>query len=114
MEEIKQELNVANVTIDKSVVKVSVIGVGMRTNSGVARRMFETLAELNINIQAIITTSEIKIRREVYRACGSRPALSVWAGRCAGELNCFNHSTEYKQCRVSHHGSSNIFVCARA
>ena len=60
MEEIKKELDVAEVSFDESVVKVSAIGVGMRTNSGVARRMFETLAGLNINIQTI-TTSEIKI-----------------------------------------------------
>ncbi len=45
---------------DKNVVKVSVVGVGMRSHTGVARRMFQTLAEKNINIQAI-TTSEIKV-----------------------------------------------------
>ena len=60
MEEIKRELDIEEVTFDESVVKVSVVGVGMRTNSGVAQRMFETLADLNINIQTI-TTSEIKV-----------------------------------------------------
>ena len=45
---------------DPDVVKVSVIGVGMRSHVGVARRMFETLAEKGINIQ-VISTSEIKV-----------------------------------------------------
>ena len=41
-------------------VKVSVIGVGMRSHAGVAAEMFQALAEKQINIQAI-STSEIKI-----------------------------------------------------
>jgi aspartate kinase len=40
--------------------KVSVVGVGMRTHTGVAKRMFQALAEAKVNIQNI-TTSEIKI-----------------------------------------------------
>jgi aspartate kinase len=45
---------------DASVVKVSVIGVGMRSHAGVATKMFQTLADKGINIQ-VISTSEIKI-----------------------------------------------------
>ena len=45
---------------DANVVKVSVIGVGMRSHVGVARQMFQTLADKGINIQ-VISTSEIKI-----------------------------------------------------
>ena len=45
---------------DPNVVKVSVIGVGMRSHAGVAQRMFSTLAEKGINIQ-VISTSEIKV-----------------------------------------------------
>ena len=45
---------------DPNVVKVSVIGVGMRSHAGVAQTMFRTLAENGINIQ-VISTSEIKI-----------------------------------------------------
>ena len=45
---------------DSDVVKVSVIGVGMRSHAGVALTMFKTLAENNINIE-VISTSEIKI-----------------------------------------------------
>src|SRR5438876_7264065 len=45
---------------DPDVVKVSVIGVGMRSHAGVARQMFQTLADKGINIQ-VISTSEIKV-----------------------------------------------------
>ena len=45
---------------DMNVAKISVIGVGMRSHSGVAATMFETLADRGINIQ-VISTSEIKI-----------------------------------------------------
>ena len=56
----KGELNFAGLVQDRNVVKISVIGVGMRSHAGVAQRMFQTLAEKGINIQAI-TTSEIKV-----------------------------------------------------
>ncbi|MDH3474454.1 MAG: aspartate kinase [Rhodospirillales bacterium] len=45
---------------DANVVKVSVIGVGMRSHAGVAQQMFNALAEKGINIQ-VISTSEIKV-----------------------------------------------------
>ncbi|MEQ8601813.1 MAG: aspartate kinase [Marivibrio sp.] len=45
---------------DADVVKISVIGVGMRSHAGVAQTMFRTLADKGINIQ-VISTSEIKI-----------------------------------------------------
>jgi len=45
---------------DSNVVKVSVIGAGMRSHAGVAQLMFQTLAERGINIQ-VISTSEIKV-----------------------------------------------------
>ena len=45
---------------DSNVVKISVIGVGMRSHAGVAATMFKTLADKGINIQ-VISTSEIKI-----------------------------------------------------
>jgi aspartate kinase len=45
---------------DSNVVKISVIGVGMRSHTGVAKQMFEALAQRGINIQ-VISTSEIKV-----------------------------------------------------
>ena len=49
-----------SLSADGNVVKISVIGVGMRSHAGVATRMFQTLADKGINIQ-VISTSEIKI-----------------------------------------------------
>jgi len=60
MESVAAELGAKSVTTDDTIVKVSIVGVGMRSHVGVASLMFKTLAEENINIQ-MITTSEIKI-----------------------------------------------------
>ena len=54
------DLKFASLQSDPNVVKVSVIGVGMRSHAGIALRMFRALAEKGINIQ-VISTSEIKI-----------------------------------------------------
>jgi aspartate kinase len=56
----KSVLEYIDLVSDSKVVKISVIGVGMRSHAGVAQRMFETLAEKGINIQ-VISTSEIKV-----------------------------------------------------
>ena len=58
--EVRDLLQYQELLSDPNVVKVSVIGVGMRTHAGVAKKMFETLAEKGINIQ-VISTSEIKV-----------------------------------------------------
>lgn len=50
----------SSIHTDRNVVKVSVIGTGMRSHAGIAAQMFRTLADKNINI-IVITTSEIKI-----------------------------------------------------
>jgi len=56
----QNSLNFRALISDSNVVKVSVIGVGMRSHAGIAQRMFKALAEKGINIQ-VISTSEIKI-----------------------------------------------------
>lgn len=56
----KNKLGYQNLSSDLDVVKVSVIGVGMRSNAGVALRMFKSLADEGVNIQ-VISTSEIKV-----------------------------------------------------
>ena len=56
----QQELGFERLVGDPDVVKISVVGVGMRSHAGVAMTMFSTLAENGINIQ-VISTSEIKI-----------------------------------------------------
>ena len=60
MEKIKKKLSYKEVVINKNICKVSVVGLGMKTNSGVANTMFSQLAKHNINIH-VISTSEIKI-----------------------------------------------------
>ena len=60
LEEVKKELGAREVRSDDGIVKVSIVGVGMRSHAGVASKMFNALAADNINIQ-MITTSEIKI-----------------------------------------------------
>jgi aspartate kinase len=54
------EFNAASVQYDPDIVKVSIVGLGMRSHAGVAAKMFSLLAAEGINIQAI-STSEIKI-----------------------------------------------------
>jgi aspartate kinase len=58
--EIAARLGAKDVKLRDDIAKVSVVGVGMRTHSGVAAKMFETLAKHNINIM-MISTSEIKV-----------------------------------------------------
>ncbi len=53
-------LNFAELVIDEDVSKVSVVGIGMRSQSGVAAKMFKVLSDEGVNIK-VITTSEIKI-----------------------------------------------------
>jgi aspartate kinase len=48
------------VTFDEKIAKLSVVGVGMKTHSGVAATLFEALAQAGINLE-LISTSEIKI-----------------------------------------------------
>jgi aspartate kinase len=53
-------INFHDLIVDKDVAKVSVVGIGMRSHTGVAAKMFQVLSAEGINIQ-VITTSEIKI-----------------------------------------------------
>ncbi len=57
---VKDEIGHTSLISDANVVKVSVIGIGMRSHAGVAQQMFRALAEKGINIH-VISTSEIKI-----------------------------------------------------
>lgn len=57
---VNQEIKAEKITADADVSKVSIVGAGMKSHSGVAAAMFQTLSEENINI-IMISTSEIKI-----------------------------------------------------
>ena len=60
LETVAKELGAKKVKGDDAIVKISLVGVGMRSHAGIASTMFATLAKENINIR-IISTSEIKI-----------------------------------------------------
>lgn len=60
LDSLKTKLEYRDLQTDDRIVKVSLVGVGMRSHAGVAAKMFRALGEENINIQ-MITTSEIKI-----------------------------------------------------
>ena len=60
MEDNKNNINFERIITNDSLAKVSIIGLGMRTHTGVADKMFSALASENINIH-VISTSEIKI-----------------------------------------------------
>jgi len=56
----KDELAATSVVSNDKIVKLSIVGVGMRSHAGIASRMFRALAEAGINLE-LISTSEIKI-----------------------------------------------------
>src|SRR5688572_23072055 len=60
LETVRSDIGAAEIRGDLDLVKVSIVGLGMRTHAGIAARMFEVLAAEGINVQ-MISTSEIKI-----------------------------------------------------
>jgi aspartate kinase len=60
LEPIQRELEIQEIDTDREIGKVSIVGAGMRSHPGVAAKVFETLAEEEINIE-LIATSPIKI-----------------------------------------------------
>jgi len=74
LDQVAKELGAKNVAGDDSIVKLSLVGVGMRSHAGIASTMFQTLADEGINI-LMISTSEIKISvvvNEKYLELGVR------------------------------------------
>jgi aspartate kinase len=71
LESLRTELGFREVSTDESIGKVSIVGVGMRSHSGVAARMFTVLAAENVNI-GLISTSEIKISVVIDLASGEK------------------------------------------
>lgn len=60
LEKARDSIKFTQLLTDENVVKISVVGIGMRSHTGVANVMFKTLAERSINVQ-VISTSEIKV-----------------------------------------------------
>ena len=60
MDTLSNNLSYESLIVDSNIAKISIVGVGMRSNAGVASQMFDVLSKNNINID-VISTSEIKI-----------------------------------------------------
>lgn len=74
--EISKKIGAGDIIIDKNIAKVSIVGIGMRSHSGVAATMFEALAEKGINIE-MISTSEIKISCVVKKSQGEDAVRAI-------------------------------------
>lgn len=72
-------LNAGGVSVDRAIAKVSVVGIGMRTESGIASRMFRILADHGINIQ-MISTSPIRIACVVASDRAADAVVALHAG----------------------------------
>ncbi len=80
LEEVANELGASAVKGDDRIVKISVVGVGMRSHAGIASKMFKALADEGINIM-MISTSEIKVSvvvEEKYLELGVRTLHSAF------------------------------------
>src|SRR5438045_1933696 len=73
---IKGDIGYREVISDENIGKLSIVGVGMRSHSGVAAKMFEALAHSGVNIQ-MISTSEIKISVVIDAAKGEQAVKAV-------------------------------------
>src|SRR3989338_204202 len=73
---ISKKIGAGEVILDKDIAKVSIVGIGMRSHSGVAANMFEALAKEKINIE-MISTSEIKISCVVKKTKGEDAVRAI-------------------------------------
>ena len=88
MEAVSKELGAKKMKGDDAIVKISLVGVGMRSHAGIASTMFDTLAKENINIR-MISTSEIKISvvvDEKYLELGVRSLHEAFGLDSDGQL----------------------------
>ncbi len=74
--DISKKIGAGEITYDKDMAKVSIVGIGMRSHSGVAANMFAALAEKGINIE-MISTSEIKISCVVKKKDGEAAVKAI-------------------------------------
>jgi len=73
---VSHRIGAGEVTTDEGVAKLSLVGIGMRSHSGVAAKMFEAMARERINIE-MISTSEIKISCVIRKAHAERAVRAV-------------------------------------
>ena len=73
---LREGANFQDITCDETCAKVSIVGAGMQSHSGVASKMFEALSNNNINIK-MISTSEIKISCIIDRADADKAGSAI-------------------------------------
>ena len=73
-----RKIKAGRVLEDKDIARVSIVGVGMKTHTGVAAKMFEALAEKKVNID-MITTSEISISCIIKKKYAEKAIRSIHA-----------------------------------
>ena len=78
IEDLKKEIAFGDVITTEKIGKLSIVGVGMKSHTGVAGKMFETLANEGVNID-MISTSEIKISVVIDLAKGEAAMKAVHA-----------------------------------
>jgi aspartate kinase len=76
MEKVAADIGAKQVTVDEGIAKISIVGSGMRSHSGIASRMFSILSSEGINIQ-MISTSEIKISCVIEEKYGELAVRSL-------------------------------------
>ena len=67
LKRVSQDLGGGLIEVDDDIAKISIVGRGMRAHAGIASKMFQSLAESEINI-SMITTSEIKISAVIKKS----------------------------------------------
>lgn len=99
LQQTAQQLGCRKVAGDNKIVKISLVGVGMRSHAGIASTMFRTLAEEGINIR-MISTSEIKISvvvDERYMELGVRAlheAFGLAQSKAGDQVYCSNYDKQ--------------------
>lgn len=78
LEPLVREIQAAGLSFDENIAKVSIVGVGMKSHSGVAYKMFDVLAAHQINIE-MISTSEIKISVAIRAADADQAVRAMHA-----------------------------------
>jgi aspartate kinase len=76
LETLSKEIGAEGVLTDENIAKVSIVGIGMKSHSGVAATMFEALAQNNINIE-MISTSEIKVSCVIRKDAGNKAVRAL-------------------------------------
>ena len=74
--QLSKKVGAGEIAFDKDMAKISIVGIGMKSHSGVAANMFEALADKGINIE-MISTSEIKISCVVNRKHGEEAVRAI-------------------------------------